>query len=116
MDSGSEEESVLDVGEEQLCGEGLEVDEFAETLKLIESTAEEIEEQLLDAISEVGGNITQMFNTILHFATWLYHSLSLFLFVSCTIGRRSEIFSMSRLPKSLQVKGGFNQASSKQTS
>jgi ABC-type phosphate/phosphonate transport system permease subunit len=60
MDSGSEEESVLDVGEEQLFEEDLEVDEFAETLKLIESNAEEIDQQLLDAISEVGGNIVQM--------------------------------------------------------
>ncbi|CAB4024403.1 hypothetical protein AWC38_SpisGene12476, partial [Paramuricea clavata] len=55
MDSGSEEESVLDVGEEQLFEEDLEVDEFAETLKLIESNAEEIDQQLLDAISEVEG-------------------------------------------------------------
>ncbi|CAB4044610.1 Hypothetical predicted protein, partial [Paramuricea clavata] len=73
MDSGSEEESVLDVEEEQLFEEDLEVDEFAETLKLIESNAEEIGQQLLDAIGEVGG-------------------------------RRSEALSMSRLPKSLQVK------------
>ncbi|CAB3991300.1 Zinc finger, C2H2 type family [Paramuricea clavata] len=42
MDSGSEEESVLDVGEEQLFEEDLEVDEFAETLKLIESNAKKL--------------------------------------------------------------------------
>ncbi len=91
MDSSSKEKSVLDIGEEQLCGEGLKVDVFAETLKLIKSKAKEIDKQLLDAISWVSGNITQMFDTIFHFATWLYHSLSLFLFVSCTIGRRSEV-------------------------
>ena len=45
MDSSSEEESVLDVEEEQLFGEDLEVDKFAETLKLIESNAKEIDEQ-----------------------------------------------------------------------
>ncbi len=100
MDSGSEEESVLDVGEEQLCGEDLEVDAFAETLKLMELKAE----------------IKLTSNCWTNFAAWLYHSLSLLLFVSCTIGGRSEMLSLSRLPISLQVKGWFNQASSKQTS
>ena len=65
MDSCSEEESVLDVGEEQLFGEDIEVDEFAEALKLIESNAEEINEQLLDAISEVGSKLPKLLYSIL---------------------------------------------------
>ena len=57
MDSGSEED--IDIGDVALSEDDLEVDEFAETLELIESNAEEIDAQVLDAITEASySNIT----------------------------------------------------------
>ena len=57
MDSGSEED--IDIGDVELFEDDLEVDEFAETLELIESNAEEIDAQGLDVITEASySNIT----------------------------------------------------------
>ena len=57
MDSGSEED--MDIGDVELSEDDLEVDEFAETLELIESNAEEIDAQVLDLITEASySNIT----------------------------------------------------------
>ena len=50
MDSGSEED--INIGDVELSEDDLEVDEFAETLELIESNAEEIDAQVLDAITK----------------------------------------------------------------
>ena len=54
MDSGSEED--IDIGDVELFEDDLEVDEFAETLELIEPNAEEIDAQVLDAITEANFN------------------------------------------------------------
>ena len=54
MDSGSEED--IDTGDVELFKDDLEVDEFAETLELIELNAEEIDAQVLDAITEASFN------------------------------------------------------------
>ena len=54
MDSGSEEN--IDTGDVELFEDDVEVDEFAETLELIESNAEEIDTQVLDAITEASFN------------------------------------------------------------
>ena len=57
MDSGSEED--IDLCDVEFSEDDLEVDEFAETLELIESNAEEIDTQVLDAITEATySNIT----------------------------------------------------------
>ena len=57
MDSGSEED--IDLCDVELSEDDLEVDEFAETLELIESNTEEIDTQVLDAITEASySNIT----------------------------------------------------------
>ena len=50
MDSGSEED--IGTGDAGLFEDDLGVNEFAETLELIESNAEEIDAQVLDAITE----------------------------------------------------------------
>ena len=54
MDSGSEED--IDTGDVELFEDDVEVDEFAETLELIESNAEEIDVQVLDTITEASFN------------------------------------------------------------
>ena len=46
MESGSEED--INIGDVELFEDDLEVDEFAETLELIESNAEEIDAQVHD--------------------------------------------------------------------
>ena len=57
MDSGSDED--IDIGDVELFEDDLEVDEFAETLELIESNAEEIDAQVLYAITDASySNIT----------------------------------------------------------
>ena len=59
MDSDIEED--IDIGHVELFEDDLEVDEFAETLEFIESNAEEIDAQVLDAITEASySNITSL--------------------------------------------------------
>ena len=49
MDSGSDED--IDIGDVEIFEDDLEVNEFAETLELIELNADEIDAQVLDAIT-----------------------------------------------------------------